>query len=105
MSTSAESLTAAEADVARLILDTLRPLPLVERVRVVTLAEKFFGLDAKPASGRRKPGITTLIKRAEKSGRRVTSVTTPDGTTLTFGDSEPSEANNPWLADLKVTKQ
>jgi hypothetical protein len=55
---------------------------------------------------RRKPSITTMIKRAEKSGRRVTSVTTPDGTTLAFGEGEPSDANNPWLADIgKATKQ
>jgi hypothetical protein len=53
----------------------------------------------------RKPSIAKLIAQAEKSGRRVTSVTTPNGTTIHFGDPEPSEAKNPWLADLKVTKQ
>jgi hypothetical protein len=54
----------------------------------------------------RKPGIATLVKRAEKTGKTVTSVTTPDGTTINFGNPEPSEANNPWLADIgKVTKQ
>jgi hypothetical protein len=52
-----------------------------------------------------KPSIATLIKRAEKTGRTVTSITTPDGTRINFGEGEPSEANNPWLADLKVTKQ
>jgi hypothetical protein len=56
--------------------------------------------------GKRKPSIATLIARAEKAGKAVTSVTTPDGTVLHFGEPQPSEANNPWLADLhKVTKQ
>ena len=33
-------------------------------------------------------------------------ITMPDGTTIYFGNSEPSEANNPWLADIeKATKQ
>jgi hypothetical protein len=35
----------------------------------------------------------------------VTSIVTADGTTINFSDHEPSNANNPWLADLKVTKQ
>ena len=34
----------------------------------------------------RKPSIATLIKRAEKAGKTVTSVTTPDGTVLHFGE-------------------
>jgi hypothetical protein len=30
----------------------------------------------------------------------------PDGTVLHFGEPQPTEASNPWLADLdKVTKQ
>jgi hypothetical protein len=57
--------------------------------------------------GPRKPRIDKLIAEAEKTGRTVTSITTSDGTTLRFGDpAEPTEASNPWLADLdKVTKQ
>jgi hypothetical protein len=54
----------------------------------------------------RTPSIATLVKRAEKTGKTVTSITTRDGTTINFGDPEPSETNNPWLADIgKVTKQ
>jgi len=54
----------------------------------------------------RKLGIVTIIRHAEKAGRPVTSITTPDGTVLHFGEPQPSEATNPWLADLdKVTKQ
>jgi hypothetical protein len=61
---------------------------------------------AAPKRRTRKPSITTLIKRAEKTGKAVTSITTPDGTTIHFGEPEASEANNPWLADIaKATKQ
>jgi hypothetical protein len=53
---------------------------------------------------RRKRGIAELFKRAEKTGKVVTSVTTPDGITISFGEPKPSDASNPWLDDLKVTK-
>ena len=57
------------------------------------------------AQPRRRPSIATLIARAEKQGKAVTQVTTPDGTTLHF-EPQPTGASNPWLADLeKVTKQ
>jgi hypothetical protein len=65
-------------------------------------------LEARPPlkRQRRKPSIARQIKQAEKAGKTVTSITTPDGTTIHFGDSESSEANNPWLADIeKATKQ
>jgi hypothetical protein len=55
---------------------------------------------------RKKPSIGRMIAAAERGGKKVTSVTTPEGVTLRFGESEPVESsNNPWLADLKVTKQ
>jgi hypothetical protein len=54
----------------------------------------------------RKPSIMKMIAAAERDGRKVTSITTPDGVTLNFDKGEDSEASNPWLADLdKVTKQ
>jgi hypothetical protein len=54
----------------------------------------------------RKPSVSTLIARAEKKGKTVTSVTAPDGTVLHFGEPQPTEASNPWLAELdKETKQ
>jgi|SRR6516225_6725429 hypothetical protein len=40
----------------------------------------------------RKPGLVTLIRQAEKAGRLVTSITTPDGATFRFG--EPAQADN-----------
>ena len=54
---------------------------------------------------RRKRSIAELVKRAEKTGKVVTSVTTPDGITISFGEPKPSDASNPWLDDLKATKQ
>ena len=54
----------------------------------------------------RKPTIGTLIKQAEKAGRTVTSITTSEGVTLRFGEPNPTEVANPWLAGLKgKTKQ
>jgi hypothetical protein len=54
----------------------------------------------------RKPSIATLIKRAETTGKTVTSITTADGTTINFGEPKPTDASNPWLADIaKAMKQ
>jgi hypothetical protein len=53
----------------------------------------------------RKPSIGRMIAAAERGGKNVTSITTPDGVTLHFGKVEATEASNPWLDDLKVTKQ
>jgi len=59
-----------------------------------------------PRQRKRKPSVSTLIARAEKKGKTVTSVTAPDGTVLHFGEPQPTEAANPWLAGIdKVTKQ
>jgi hypothetical protein len=61
-------------------------------------------LRAEGARKPRRPNVATLIKQAEKAGRTVTSVTV-DRITLHFS-SEPTEATNPWLADIeKATKQ
>jgi hypothetical protein len=49
-----------------------------------------------------------MVAAAERGGKKVTSVTTPEGVTLRFGESEPSEpteTSNPWRDDLKATKQ
>jgi hypothetical protein len=61
---------------------------------------------AKPRRARR-PSIRKQIAAAERGGKTVTSITTPDGVTLRFGEGEAAtEANNPWpLDDFKVTKQ
>jgi hypothetical protein len=53
----------------------------------------------------RKPTLATLIKRAEKTGRQVTSITTPDGTTLHFGEPEPAAPENSWPLDEFRTKE
>jgi hypothetical protein len=54
---------------------------------------------------RRKPSIARQIKQAEKAGKAVTSITTADGITINFDEPKPSDASNPWLDDLKATKQ
>jgi hypothetical protein len=51
--------------------------------------------------GRRNPSIAALIKRVEKSGREVTSVTLPDGTKLNFGEPDATTTSNDldkWIA-------
>ena len=54
----------------------------------------------------RKQTLASTIKQAEKAGKNVTSITTAEGVTLSFDQPKPTEASNPWLADLdKVTKQ
>ena len=46
------------------------------------------------------------IVQVEKTGKKVTSVITPDGHTLKFGELPSSEANNPWLVELdEMTKK
>jgi hypothetical protein len=55
---------------------------------------------AKPASRRaRKPSVRSLVKQAERSGKKVMSVTV-DGTTLHFGP-QPDIESNPWRDDLR----
>ena len=46
-----------------------------------------------------------MIAQAEKAGKPVTSITTPDGMTLRFGEPEPGALENPWFADLDKAKQ
>jgi hypothetical protein len=67
---------------------------------------------AKPERKRRerKPSVATLIKRAEKAGKTVTAITTPDGVTLTFGEAKENDANsgtnvNPWDEVLNAADQ
>jgi hypothetical protein len=105
-------------DAMSLVARALAPLTSEQRKRVGTMLRFAVVpsgnitsmLVTEPPRRRRKPNIATLVKRAEKSGKVVTSITTPDGTTIHFGEPEASEANNPWLDDLnrdrgRVTKQ
>ena len=73
---------------------------------VVTHAQHAAAAMNQAARRQRKPSIRKTIAAAERSGKTVTSITTPDGVTLHFGKGEPTEASNPWpLDDFKVTKQ
>jgi len=60
--------------------------------------EEYFANLPKPPkpSKSRKPSIAAQIKQAEKAGKQVTSITTADGTTLTFTDAEHSGAIKEW---------
>jgi hypothetical protein len=51
----------------------------------------------------RKPTLETVKEQASKAGLEVTAYkVAPDGTiTVVTGKGEPTEASNPWLADLK----
>jgi hypothetical protein len=49
----------------------------------------------------RKASIGRQIAAAERGGKNVTSITTPDGVTLHFGKNESTTTEpNPWLDDL-----
>jgi hypothetical protein len=53
----------------------------------------------------RKVTLTRALKEARKAGIPVASATiTTEGISLTFGQ-EPTEAANPWLADLERTQR
>jgi hypothetical protein len=55
---------------------------------------------------RPKPSIAAMVKRAEKAGKTVTSVSVEgDKVILTFGESNPTDANNPWLAEIEKATQ
>ena len=63
--------------------------------------------DPAPAKPRRqrKPSIRKMIAAAERSGKTVTSVTTPDGMTLHFGKGDPPRRAIRGSPISKVTKQ
>ena len=82
----------------------LRGGNLLEAVRAADCFKPRAAAPAKPPR-QRKPSLKRMIAAAYRGGKNVTSITTPDGVTLRFGESEPTKASNPWLDDLKVTKQ
>jgi len=51
---------------------------------------------AAPARKPRQPSIRKLVEQAEKVGKTVTSITTPDGTKLDFGEADQGTNFNPW---------
>jgi hypothetical protein len=54
----------------------------------------------------RRPSIGRMVAAAERSGKNVTSITTPDGVTLHFDKVENTEASNPWFSGIDdETKQ
>jgi hypothetical protein len=57
------------------------------------LRTKIASSELRPAR-RRKLRVDALIRQAEKAGKVVTSITTPDGVTLRF--DEQNNSNNSW---------
>ncbi len=94
-------------DVLRWVIDYMRNARETGEVLALEEAEAMLQAElVKRPRRKRKVSVSKIIAQAEKSGKLVSSVTAPDGTKLTFGEPEPTEASNPWLADLdKVTKQ
>jgi tripartite-type tricarboxylate transporter receptor subunit TctC len=80
---------------------TAKPLIATGELRALGVASKV--RSAARYAGCDRWGAPTAHASGDVAG---TCVTTPDGVTLKFGEPEPTEATNPWLADLdKVTKQ
>jgi hypothetical protein len=68
-------------------------------------AEKKLSNSAKPR-GKRKPTLAQALRQAANARLPVKgAVIGSDGIELHFGEPEPTDASNPWLADLEVTKQ
>jgi hypothetical protein len=89
-----------------IVRDVREVLPWPEGWAHLTPEEVFEPWDERRPKKRRprKPGIRRMIAAAEKAGKSVSSITLPDGTVLQFGESEPTEAANPWLAKLRAVK-
>jgi hypothetical protein len=50
----------------------------------------------------RKPTVSAVLKQAAKAGATVMRVEiTADKIILVLGETEPTEAHNPWLVELK----
>jgi hypothetical protein len=60
---------------------------------------------AKPVVRKRRPNVRAAIKDAEKDGKKVTSVTLPDGTKLAFGEANNTAPDDPWERAMQGPKQ
>jgi hypothetical protein len=103
--TSALSVTGSTMPTA---IRAIEPLDIAKWLAVEpsrSISDKL--LDAfterKPLSARvkrvRKPSLTKAIKAARKAGVDRGTATVGD-VSVTFGESEPTTARNPWLASL-----
>src|SRR5262249_47986795 len=53
-----------------------------------------------------RPTLASLLKQAAKAGKNVKGAEVyRDRTVLQFGEPEPSDASNPWFADLDKAKR
>ena len=61
---------------------------------------------SKTARKPRKPTLSRALAEAAKAGKPVRgAVIEADKIELQFGEPESTQTTNPWLDDLKVTKQ
>jgi hypothetical protein len=97
MPVSLNALTAAEAECARLFIayQAWTEKKPRQRPRVAVRRRQ------------RKPTLASVAKQASKAAIAVARYEVrPDGTVVVVtGTPEPSTESNPWLDDLKVTKQ
>jgi hypothetical protein len=100
-----DDIFVAAADVLKHIDYTTLSLSLDDYEAARRSYEALCNSTAKPARKRRerKPSVASLVNRAEKTGKAVTSVTLPDGTTLTFGEASPARHSS-W-DDLETGKR
>lgn len=64
------------------------------------------GVNVAPARRRwRKPRIDKLIAQAERAGKNVTSITTPEGITLNFGEliADQTCDLDKWMAKRRAS--
>jgi hypothetical protein len=84
-------------------------LPLAASLPTAGDAEQSQTAPVPPQRARRsrKPTLASVAKQASKAGIEVSRYEVrPDGTVaVVTGKPESTEPENPWLADLKVTKQ
>jgi hypothetical protein len=83
---------------------TMKEIPAWMRkdVGLQRYVQKVVGV-AKRKRGPRKPTLVSELRQAKKAGLSVKGATIePDGRlSLQFGEPEPTEASNPWLAGLE----
>jgi len=89
----------AQPDVARRLEALIRELPPPPDVVHFTVRSHGCNalLPARKSRKPRKPSIRKLVEQAERTGKIVTSITTPDGTKFDFGRATPAEpvSSNP----------
>jgi hypothetical protein len=99
-------LSAAEAAVAEDLWRLLSGYPRDAVRQGLNLAAIHFKLKLKRRHKPRQPTLARVSKQAAKAGIEVARYEIkPDGTFVVVTGKSESTESNPWLDDLKVTKQ